>query len=100
MVAALDGVEGGDGSAATLGVAAKASEPAAVAVSAAGFFVAAPTPHSDLRELAIERESRRPGPRRRSLRRQHGRHKWQRSRERRTAAPHQSCRGSSVKWRE
>lgn len=80
LLADQDGAEGGNGSAATLGVSAKATEPVAIAVPAAVFFSTPPTSHRSWRVLASTSEGWRPGQRRGSLRWQRQRwwHMWQR----------------------
>lgn len=59
--AAQYGAEGGDESTASFGIAAKATEPVAVAVPALLFLSAAPTPQGSWRVLAPERERRGQG---------------------------------------
>lgn len=97
--AAQYGAEGGDESTASFGIAAKATEPVAVAVPALLFFSAAPTPQGSWRVLAPERERRRPGRRRESLwcLRQQWWYMFQRPRELRTDTLRQSycaCSGA------
>lgn len=86
---AQDAVEGGVGSAATLGLVANSTEPVAVAVPELSFFIATPICQRTRRVLSLECEGRRPGRRRGSLRCQQEQwlHRWQRPRERRTVAP-------------
>lgn len=93
LLTAQDGAEGRDGSVATLGIAAKSTEPVAVAVWARMFFSAAPTTDRTWRVLASGWEGRRPGLRRKRLRcqRQQRWHRWQRPCEGRTVALRQSC---------